>query len=530
MAVFGLPYREIWAIDFEFAAGPGCVPDVVCMVAKEIGSGRLIRLWRDDFKPDPPFDIGADVLFAAYYASAEMGCFQQLGWSMPANVLDLYTEFRCETNGLTLPHGRGLLGALARHTLSSISKGEKQDLRDLVLAGGPWTDQQRDDILTYCQGDADCLGPLLERMLPRITAHPDGLNNALLRGAFMKTVAVMEHNGVPIDTETLGRLRENWTAIKAELINKVDLDYHVYDDGVFRGGRFAAYLDRKGIRNWPKSPETGKLLLDKDTFKSMAGSYRCLRELRELRVTLSELRLRKTAGRPRRAQPRVMLSPVSGPLLVAARRPATGFIFGPSTWLRRLRSKPRNHGPGVGIHRLARARRCGDRRPSCRMIRRCWRRPSPDFFVPVGSRRWPGWRHQVATKQSHPDIRDPVQNLSVGSELRDGCRPRWPPGPGFSIAGGAEPDRPAGAHLSGLHRVGAAGDRRRHHAGITVDVFRLDPVHGVGPVHRDPQLADPERRRGDAAAGVQSDRRAGRHVVLPCSRCGAGRGRCGFDR
>ena len=139
---------------------------------------------------------------------------------MPVNVLDLYAEFRSETNGLTLPHGRGLLGALSYHALSSITKDEKQDMRDLVLTGGPWTEQQRRDILAYCQGDVDCLGPLLERMLPRITARPDGLDNALLRGAFMKTVAVMEHNGIPIDVEMLGQLRTNWTAIKAKLIRR----------------------------------------------------------------------------------------------------------------------------------------------------------------------------------------------------------------------------------------------------------------------------------------------------------------------
>jgi DNA polymerase I len=110
VTILGLPYKEIWAIDFEFIAEPGCVPDVVCMVAREIGSNRLIRLWRD-FKPDPPFDVGPDAVFVAYMASAEMGCFQQLGWPMPANVLDLFVEFRSETNGFTLPHGRGLLGA-----------------------------------------------------------------------------------------------------------------------------------------------------------------------------------------------------------------------------------------------------------------------------------------------------------------------------------------------------------------------------------------------------------------------------------
>ena len=77
------------------------------------------------------------------------------------------------------------------------------------------------------------------------------------------------------------------------MIRDVDRDYGVFDDAVFRSGKFAAYLDRTGIRNWPRSPDTGKLLLDKDTFKSMTECYPQLRLLRELRVNLSELRLEK---------------------------------------------------------------------------------------------------------------------------------------------------------------------------------------------------------------------------------------------
>jgi DNA polymerase I len=333
--VWGLPYKSAWCIDFEYVAGPGCVPDVVCMCARDLVSNQLIRLWKDELKlkPDPPFDVGADALFVAYTASAEMGCFLQLDWSMPANVLDLYTEFRSETNGLSLPHGRGLLGALSHHALSSITKEEKQDMRDLVLTGGPWTDQQRRDILAYCQGDVDCLGPLLERMLPRITARPDGLSNALLRGAYMKTVAVMEHNGVPIDTKTLDRLRTHWTAIKTELIREVDRDYQVYDGDVFRAGRFDAYLASRGIHNWPRS-DTGKLLLDKDTFKSMTESYPFLRKLRELRVSLSELRLEKLQFGPD-GRNRVMLG-AFGASSGRNTPSATKFIFGPSTWLRSL--------------------------------------------------------------------------------------------------------------------------------------------------------------------------------------------------
>ena len=73
-------------------AGERQVP--VCLVARELRSGRTIRLWQDQFGPTPPFPIGADVLFVAYYASAELGCFRALGWPMPARILDLFAEFR----------------------------------------------------------------------------------------------------------------------------------------------------------------------------------------------------------------------------------------------------------------------------------------------------------------------------------------------------------------------------------------------------------------------------------------------------
>jgi DNA polymerase-1 len=75
------------------------------MVARELGSNRLIRLWQDELG-SPPFDVGAEVLFVAYYAPAKLGCFLALGWPLAQRVLDLYAEIRNETNGHPLPEGR----------------------------------------------------------------------------------------------------------------------------------------------------------------------------------------------------------------------------------------------------------------------------------------------------------------------------------------------------------------------------------------------------------------------------------------
>ena len=87
-------FKEVWLCDFEFGANPGDRPEVRCLVAKEHLSGRLLRLWADAFGSTPPFDVGPESLFVAYYSSAELGCFLSLGWPIPVRILDLFTEFR----------------------------------------------------------------------------------------------------------------------------------------------------------------------------------------------------------------------------------------------------------------------------------------------------------------------------------------------------------------------------------------------------------------------------------------------------
>jgi len=142
-------FREIWCVDFEYGAGSGRQPDPVCLVAHEIRTDRTLRLWRDEFGPMPPWTIGDDCLFVAYYASAEISCCLELGWPKPTRILDPFTEFRCLSNGLPVRAGNGLLGALAAFGLDSIGVVEKTEMRDLVLRGGPWAAQERSAILDY---------------------------------------------------------------------------------------------------------------------------------------------------------------------------------------------------------------------------------------------------------------------------------------------------------------------------------------------------------------------------------------------
>ena len=152
------------------------------------------------------------MLFVAYYASAEIGCHLALGWPVPERVLDLFTEFRNHTNGIPTVSGPGLLGALAHYGLDSIGTIEKDEMRDLILRGGPWTDAEREAILNYCESDVEALARLLPAMLPKID-----LPRALLRGRYMVAAARIERNGIPIDMDTFELLRRHWSEFKIGL-------------------------------------------------------------------------------------------------------------------------------------------------------------------------------------------------------------------------------------------------------------------------------------------------------------------------
>ena len=45
-----LPFRQVWAVDFEFEASPGERPVPVCLVARELRSGELLRIWQDELR------------------------------------------------------------------------------------------------------------------------------------------------------------------------------------------------------------------------------------------------------------------------------------------------------------------------------------------------------------------------------------------------------------------------------------------------------------------------------------------------
>jgi hypothetical protein len=232
------PFRRVMLMDFEFGAQPGERPEPRCYVARDFRSGEVRRRWLTDGERTPPFTPDDKTLFVAYYASAELSCFLARDWPMPTRILDLFAEFRCLTNGLPVPCGNGLLGALAYYGLDGIAAAEKKEMQQLALRGGTYSEAERQALLDYCQSDVDSLAHLLHAMLPEID-----LPRALLRGRYMAAAARIEWTGVPIDTEILHSLRSNWKRLQSRLIREVDKPYGVF---VPTGQRFINPESRLG--------------------------------------------------------------------------------------------------------------------------------------------------------------------------------------------------------------------------------------------------------------------------------------------
>ena len=329
-----LPFRKFYAVDFEYSGSDGEIPSIVCMVVQDLRSGEVSRYWQNDLQKmkTPPFETGEDIALVCYFAPAEVQSMLALGWGLDVSIIDLFAEFRWDTNGDPNVGRKSLVSALQFNGLDHLIPEEKDSMRDLILSGGPWSKGQRSAILAYCEQDVVALGPLLNAMLKRVPWSELQLNQVLLRGRYMKAVGAMQHRGIPFDLDLLNTLNANWDAIKLKLIAKVDTQYGVYVDGTFKEALFETYLSHKQIP-WPRL-DSGRLALDRDTFSDMSKRYPAVQPLHELRKTLGELKLNKLAvGRDSRN--RTILSPFAAK--TGRNQPSTTkFVFGPAKWVRGL--------------------------------------------------------------------------------------------------------------------------------------------------------------------------------------------------
>jgi DNA polymerase-1 len=337
---------RVVAVDTEFTVRDGGLLTPVCVVAHELISGERIRWWYDELGPEPPFPTDEHTLHVAYMAAAEINFYLACGWPAPTRVLDLFVEFRNHTN-VALPktlrqQGAKLLNALDYFHIRGFGAVEKADMQALAIRGAPFTEQEKRDLLDYCESDVLALPPLMERLLIHIRARRKapgaprrGLVQALYRGRSMEAVARMERTGTPLDMPTLQQVKAHRLEVKEYLIEQGDREYGVFEGTDFRRGLFRRYLaEQQLLDTWPRTGKRGWLSTDQDDVKEQAAAHPQLENLRQLlllRTTLNDFKLAVGPdGRNRTG--------------MYAFNAATGrnspsnaeFIFGPSSWLRSL--------------------------------------------------------------------------------------------------------------------------------------------------------------------------------------------------
>jgi DNA polymerase-1 len=302
-----LGITRVLTIDTEFRLDENFRQHVVCIVAREHPGGRTCRIWLDD-DPKQRFQLPCDehTLWVSFVATAELRSMLALGRPLPALVLDLYVENRWlhnfqesndERNRKKQEKFFGLLATLRRFGCEWAGAEEKDEMRELILRGGPYTEQQQKDIVEYCESDVIALDALLPKLLSKID-----IRRAIARGSYIIEIAKIEDRGIPIDAPRLETIRARRDELILHLVSQ-HRHIDVYEGTTFDQKKFEAFLVKNGLAERWRRTATGLYKSDDSYFEEMGEAYPLIEELRQLKKTVLQLqRDRFQAGADGRAR------------------------------------------------------------------------------------------------------------------------------------------------------------------------------------------------------------------------------------
>jgi hypothetical protein len=281
-----------WVVaDFEYARGStGDALLPTCMVAYELESGDIWRLWREKLQAlkQAPFEVGPDTLLIGFKTESEVQCFLSLGWRLPCHVLDLYAEWRWRSNGAPHPPPENsLINVASRYGIDTMTAAMKDKFRQQFIDDLPFTPEQREEALDYNQADVKATAAVYLAMERQAPFH---LPTALLRGRFVKAAARIQHVGVPLDQDLVRRFDRHRLAMRALIIDEGDRVtdktgklWRVYDDcHHFSDQRFHDMLRAREVKRWPLTDKKQGLKTDHKTLKRMARQHPWFRPWQEM--------------------------------------------------------------------------------------------------------------------------------------------------------------------------------------------------------------------------------------------------------
>lgn len=318
---------KTYVIDFEFCQVPGGDPRVWCVAWHCMEDGSRGSEWVTPGMKSPFPD---KYCMVAHYAIAELRCLSALGWGFPTHVIDTYAESRVVQGQVA--KGMKLLDLAATIGISCMCHEHKDDMRSLAMQE-MIPEDRRQELMDYCSDDVETtvrVWRYLEEFVDRDKAH--------VRGSYLKALAKVECNGIPVDVSLVGKIEKGWTAIKDAIKEEVRLLYPgvIRADGTFSTMGWLGWCESAGIP-WPVL-ESGKPRLDENTFKEMTNRYPVVRVMAYSRKLTGQARpFLFELGDDGRL--RCMLSPF-GSDTGRNQPPSSKFIFGANSWLRSVIMSP----------------------------------------------------------------------------------------------------------------------------------------------------------------------------------------------
>tara|TARA_R110000850_G_scaffold29738_1_gene82237 strand:+ start:874 stop:2742 length:1869 start_codon:yes stop_codon:yes gene_type:complete len=264
-------FEFIVAWDTEFKGDMldhGELNEPVCSVFKELKTGTITKHFGKTLDALPyPSD---KTLYIAHHVGAEAHTCLSYGLKLPKYWWDTLEEDKKINFGKVKSHS--LLNCCKRYGIKTISEElKKHFIHELILPNDDYTEDQRSKILDYCTSDVIANEELFYKQLKeheeikRYEAPKTIISQALFAGAAKAATAKVEFDGIPVNTELLATIQDNFPAIKETMIAELNAEIDVFENGVMKYTKFFEMVKRNDLLSvWPVTA-TGKLKTDEKT-------------------------------------------------------------------------------------------------------------------------------------------------------------------------------------------------------------------------------------------------------------------------
>ena len=126
-------------------------------------------------------------------------------------------------------------------------------MQTLIAGGGPFSTEQRAEILEYCLQDVLGTAALRRKMESRLVKHPT-LFQALARGRYMVAAGRIEKTGIPIDIELHNRIERFKEPIVHGLIDRLNERMPVFRKHQLNLELLDTWAKARPYLDWPGTP------------------------------------------------------------------------------------------------------------------------------------------------------------------------------------------------------------------------------------------------------------------------------------